>query len=284
MSKLFLKPTNTRSVNSDKKINKSLYLGIPYYILMTTLIILPFFIMILYAFSSTSSGIFNIEFTLNNFSKFFNEPVFIKTMFESLYLAAISTVITLLIGYPISYIITKLKPRTQVLMIALITSPMWINLLIRANALKQVTDMFFPKLMGTNFIIIFGNVYVFLPFMVLPIYTILSKLDKNLLESSADLGANPFQTFYKVILPLSLSGVISGCMMVFLPAATTLVIPKYLGDGKRTMIGQLIELKVIQAHDYGYAAAVSIVIGAILIGFIVLIKRFDKYNEVTDDE
>ena len=284
MAKLMLRNQTKGKGRKEKKVNSLTFLSSPYFIVLALLIVLPFFIMILYAFSSTSAGIFDIRFTLGNFQVFFEQKLYVLTMLESLYIAAMSTIVTLLIGYPVAYIMTKLKARHQVLMLALITSPMWINMLIRANALKQIVDMFFPKLLGTDFIIIVGNAYMFLPFMVLPIYTVLSKIDKSLLESSADLGAKPYQTFMKVVVPLSLSGVISGAMMVFLPAATTLVVPKYLGDGKRTFIGNLVEFAVMERHDYGYGAAVSIILGIILIIFVVLIKKFDKYGEVDSNE
>lgn len=274
----------SRKENTSKSKRDINVLGIPYYIILGTLIVLPFFIMVLYAFSSTSGSIFQIEFTLNNFQMFFSEKLFIEVMLESLYLAALSTIFTLLVAYPLAYFIIKTSKRTQALMIALVTSTMWINMLIRANALKQVTEMISPSLLGTNFIIVLGNVYMFLPFMVLPLYTVLSKIDKSLFESAADLGANPIQVFVRVVLPLSMSGVVSGSMMVFLPAATTLVIPKYLGDGKRVMIGKLIEDAVLQSHNYGYGAAVSIVIGLILIGFVLLLKKVDKYDEVLTNE
>lgn len=285
MAKLFYNnKAKEIKVKKEKKRKYSNLLGIPYYLILVFLIILPFFIMFLYAFSSTNSGIFEIKFTFNNFVVFFSEKSFITTMISSLYIAAVSTIATLLIGYPLAYVITKRTVKMQVLLLTLVTSPMWINMLIRANALKQITELFFPSLMSTNFIIVVGNVYMFLPFMVLPIYTILSKLDKSLLESSSDLGANGFQSFTKVILPLSLSGVVSGCMMVFLPAATTLVIPQVLGDGKVTMIGNLIEIAVFERHDYGYGAAISIIIGVILVGFIFVLKKVDKYSEVSDNE
>lgn len=281
-------PRNTISFNKTRKSVKNTkrksYLGIPYYVILFGLIVLPFIIMMLYAFSETNEGIFNIRFTLSNFTMFFIEKSFVRTMFESLYIAALATIATLFIAYPLAYLITTKKKGIQVLLISLITATMWVNLLISANALKQITEMFFPSLLGTNFILILGNVYIFLPYMVLPIYTVLSKLDKSLIESSYDLGANNIQTFVKVILPLSLSGVVTGSMMVFLPAATTLVIPKYLGDGKRTMIGNLIEDAVLLSHNYGYGAAVSIVIGLILVGFIILLKKVDKYEGGFDYE
>lgn len=281
MKKVILNNKRKVKVKNSKKVN---VLGIPYYFILYGLIVLPFIIMMLYAFSETSSSIFNIKFTLYNFKVFLNEKSFIITMFESLYLALISTIVTLLIGYPLAYLITTTSKKMQVLLISLITSTMWINMLISANALKQVTEMISIKLLGTNFIIVLGNTYMFLPYMVLPIYTVLSKMDKDLLESSLDLGANQFQTFKRVILPLSMSGVVSGAMMVFLPAATTLVIPKYLGDGKRTMIGNLIEDAVLLSHNYGYGASVSLIIGLILILFVVILKRVDKYRGVGENE
>lgn len=280
-AKLYIPSNKTKKVKDKKSSN---ILGLPYYMVLTVLTVIPFLIMILYAFSSSSESIFNIKFSLNNFQMFFSEKLFIKSMLESLYLAAMSTIATLIIGYPLAYIITQLSSRKQVLFISLITVTMWVNMLLSANALKTLTELIAPSLFATDFIIIVGNVYMFLPYMVLPIYTILSKIDKNLIESSYDLGANPVQTFRKVILPLSLSGVISGSMMVFLPAATTLVIPKYLGAGKRFLIGNLIENKVIQEGNYGYGSAISIVIGLILIGFIILIKRADKYEGVMEND
>ena len=280
-AKLYIPSNKTKNVKDKKSSN---ILGLPYYMVLTFLTVIPFLIMILYAFSSSSESIFNIKFSLNNFQMFFSEKLFIKSMLESLYLAAMSTIATLIIGYPLAYIITQLSSRKQVLFISLITVTMWVNMLLSANALKTLTELIAPSLFATDFIIIVGNVYMFLPYMVLPIYTILSKIDKNLIESSYDLGANPVQTFRKVILPLSLSGVISGSMMVFLPAATTLVIPKYLGAGKRFLIGNLIENKVIQEGNYGYGSAISIVIGLILIGFIILIKRADKYEGVMEND
>ncbi|NLK12644.1 MAG: ABC transporter permease, partial [Candidatus Phytoplasma sp.] len=209
--------------------------GLPYYILLAVLIVFPFSIMILYAFNNANTGVFQIQFSLSNFTDFLSQPIFIRTMMESMYLATISTLISLVIAYPLSYIIVRQSTKKQLLLILLLTAPMWINMLIRANGLKQIFSMVAPNLLGTDFAIITGMVYMYLPYMVLPIYTSLSKIDDSLYESSADLGANKLQTIRKVIIPLSLSGVMSGIMMVFLPAATTLVVPKYLGDGKRYM-------------------------------------------------
>lgn len=258
--------------------------GLPYYILLAVLIVFPFSIMILYAFNNANAGVFQIQFSLSNFTDFLSQPIFIRTMMESMYLATISTLISLVIAYPLSYIIVRQSTKKQLLLILLLTAPMWINMLIRANGLKQIFSMIAPDLLGTDFAIITGMVYMYLPYMVLPIYTSLSKIDDSLYESSADLGANKLQTIRKVIIPLSLSGVMSGIMMVFLPAATTLVVPKYLGDGKRYMIGNLIDEAILLKGNYGYGAAVSLILGILMMVLIYFIKKIDKYEEVLSNE
>lgn len=258
--------------------------GLPYYILLAVLIVFPFSVMILYAFNNANTGVFQIQFSLSNFTDFLSQPIFIRTMIESLYLAGISTFISLLIAYPLSYIIVRRSAKQQLFLILLLTAPMWINMLIRANGLKQIFSMVAPNLLGTDFAIITGMVYMYLPYMVLPIYTSLSKIDDSLYESSADLGANKLKTIRKVIIPLSLSGVMSGIMMVFLPAATTLVVPKYLGDGKRYMIGNLIDEAILLKGNYGYGAAISLILGILMMVFIYFIKKIDKYEEVLSNE
>jgi len=240
--------------------------------------------MILYSIQTERpSGVFTISFTFEHYISFFSEALFIRLMLESIYLAALSTILTLIIGYPLAYIISRSKPRKQLLLILLISAPMWINMLLRTRALQQVFEMVAPHLLGTNIAIIIGMTYVFLPFMVLPIYTVLSKIDDNLFESAADLGANKFQTIVRVIIPLSLTGILSGIMMVFLPAATTLVVPKYLGQG-RFLIGNLIENAMIQQGRFGYGSAIAIVLSLVIMALIYLMKKVDKYQGVNGND
>jgi len=273
------------SRNKKKKKRNVLtgYLGIPFYLLVVILIIIPIGLLMIYSFQvSDAKGTFSINFTLINFVNFFKEPSFLKTMGESLYIAGISTIFTLLIGYPLAYFISRTKRKNQSLLIILVTSPMWINMLLRANALQQLFDMINPKLIGSNFAIIVGMIYVFLPFMILPIYTSLSKIDYNLLEAASDLGANKTQKILKVVIPLSLSGVLSGIMMVFLPAATTLVIPKYLGKNKY-MIGNLIE-GYIKIGNIGGGAAISLILAIVMMTFVGLIRKIDNEKGIIDNE
>ncbi len=253
-------------------------LGIPYYVVLITLIVIPILMMALYSFQTERpSGVFTISFTLEHYISFFQEGLFVRLMIESLYLAFLATALTLVIGYPLAYYISMSKPRTRVLLILLISAPMWINMLLRTRALQQVFEMVAPDLLGSNLAIVIGMTYIFLPFMVLPIYTVLSKIDPALYESSADLGATRLQTIIRVIIPLSLSGILSGIMMVFLPAATTLVVPKYLGQG-RYLVGNLIENAMIQQGRFGYGSAIAIILALLIMASLYMIKRVDKYQ------
>lgn len=257
-------------------------MGIPYNLILLLLIIIPFAIMIIYSFNG-GTGAFQINFTLSHYLNFFKNIPYLTTMLESLYLAILTTIFALIVAYPLAYFIVKQKPKTQVLMMMLVTSPMWINMLIQVNAIKQIMLMVAPQLEGTRFIIVLGMVYMFLPFMLLPIYTSISKIDSNLFESSADLGANNLQTLRRVIIPLSMPGVLSGITIVFLPAATTIIVAEYLGKGQKYLIGNLIEELIVNNGRYGYGAAIAIVVVLIMLGLIYLTKKTNKYQEVADE-
>ncbi len=259
------------------------FLGIPYQALIIVLIMIPIFLMLLYSFQSReTSQTFTLIFTLDNYLRFINEPIFVGLMAESIGLAFVATLVSLVIGYPLAYIISKSHTKTKTLLILLITAPMWINMLLRTKALEQVLLMLAPDLIGTNLAIIVGMTYVYLPFMVLPIYTVLSKIDVSLYESASDLGANKLQTLIKVVIPLSISGVLSGIMMVFLPSATTLVVPKYLGAG-RFLIGNLIENAMISQGDFGYGSSIALLMAGLILVFLYAIKKVDKYTEGGDE-
>ncbi|MFU8792862.1 MAG: ABC transporter permease [Acholeplasmataceae bacterium] len=278
---ILIKPKNKPS---KKKWSTETILGIPYVILLVGMILIPILMMVLYSFQEERiTGVFTIRLTLEHYYSFLSEGQFVSLMLDSLYLAAVSTLITLAIGYPLAYIISRSQPRIQLLLILLITAPMWINMLLRTRALQQVFEMVGPNFLGTDFAIIVGMVYIFLPFMVLPIFTVLNKIDPNLFESAADLGANKLQTIVKVIIPLSLTGILSGIMMVFLPAATTLVVPKYLGKG-RYLIGNLIENAMIQQGRFGYGSAIAIVLSLVIMAFLYVIKKTDKYQGVNQND
>lgn len=266
----------TNNKKKIKDVNKVLNnsLSIPYLVLLFILIIIPLIMMILYSFNQQTST-FEINFSGANYAKVFTSKIIIKTIFESVLIALLVTLVTLFISYPLAYNITKLKKHNKVLVLSLLTAPMWINTLIKVFSLKQLFSIFFQDLLGSNIAIIIGLSYIYLPYMVLPIFTVLQAMDKSYIEAASDLGANKFKTFTSTILPLSIPGVISGILMVFLPSSTSLVVPKYLGRGKY-LIGHLIEQTIIKNGSYGEGAAIAIIFTLIMMSIILLIKILDK--------
>ncbi len=274
------------------KIKSSQLLGIPYYLLLIVLIIIPLVLILFYAVLVKEENMF-YRFTLQYFKEFFVEQSYLKTLASSISLAVITTLICLFLGYPLAYIASKLKAKRQTLIILLVTAPMWINMLILTYAWKQLFEMLDPVVfgeefiskfgLGSNFAIVIGMVNIFLPFMIIPIYSVLSKIDPHLYEASADLGASGFKTFMKVTLPLSLGGVLSGITMVLLPAATTIVIPKILGKGKY-MIGTLIEDRFFNAGNWGQGSAIGLILSVIIMVLMFLTKKADKTRIIDKDE
>ncbi|MDY0075296.1 MAG: ABC transporter permease [Acholeplasmataceae bacterium] len=271
---------------AKKKRKLENYLSIPYYFVLIILVVIPIFLLIVSSFQyDNASGIFPISFTFSHYLDFLKATAFVRAMTSSLWIAAATTIVTLLIGYPLAYFITRMKLRSQMTMLLLINAPMWINMLLRVRALEQIIRMLFPFLIDSFSGVVIGLVYVYLPFMVLPIYAVLSKIDPNLMESAADLGASRFKTLIKVIIPLSLSGVLSGILMVFLPAATTIIIPQYLAPSQNIyMIGTLIEKSIINNGRIAYASAVAIVLSIVILGIVYYIKKLDKYKGVNSNE
>lgn len=259
-----------------RKIKPIELIGWPYYLILFIFIVIPLILIVFYSVTENVNNLY-YEFTFKYFTMFFKESAFVKVMRDSIGLALITTAITLVIGYPLAFIISRQNAKRQALLILIITAPMWINMLIRVHAWKQIFAMISPNIIGSNLAIVIGMVYVFLPFMVLPIYTVLSKIDPLLYEASADLGSNSFKTFIKVTLPLSVGGVMSGITMVLLPAATTIVIPKTLGEGKY-LIGNLIEDRFLKAGNWSYGSAIGIVLAIIIMLMVVVTKRLDKHK------
>lgn len=261
----------------------------PYCIVLFVLTFIPMLLIFLYAFITQGTSIVTMNFTFENFIKFF-DPVFITVLVRSFVLGIITTTICLLIGYPVAYVISNCKEKTQTLLILLITFPTWINLLMRTYALISLLSnkglinellLYFNlptlNLLYTDFAVILGMVYNFLPFMILPIYTVLTKMDYSLQEASNDLGANPLMTFIKITLPLSLGGILTGVTMVFLPAVSSFVIPKLLGGGQYALIGSFIEQQFIKIGNWHFGSAISLILTVIVLIFMALIYMLEKY-------
>lgn len=257
-------------------------------------IVFPLFLILAHAFSA-NTDLADFVFTLDNFSRFF-EPLYVKILITSLVLAGVSTIFCLLIGYPVAYIISQMKEKVRNNMILVFIIPMWMNFLLRTYAWltllgnKGLINKFIGlfgwgpwDLMYNSKAIMIGMVYNFLPFMVLPIYTVLLKMDKKLIEAAKDLGANDFEVFIKVILPLSLPGIYTGITMVFIPAISTFVVPNLLGGNNFYLIGNLIEKQFTFTGDWGFGSAISVILIVIMLLILLLPKLFNgkiKTNEI----
>lgn len=244
-------------------------------------IILPLILIFLYSFNGSGSIAFeNFSFSLDNYSRFFS-PLYLKMFAISILIAILTTVICLLLAYPIAYIISKKDEKTAQIFLFIFIMPMWINLLLRTygwisllgrngmlNRFLTIFNLGPLNMMYTLTAVIVGMVYEFLPFMVIQIYNALKKVDSNLIEAALDLGANKKEIFKKVIFPLSLPGVYTGIIMVFIPAISTFVISNLLGGQKVYMIGNLIDQQFTFTGNWGFGSATAIIL--ILILFIAL--------------
>lgn len=263
----------------------------PYILWTFLLIVIPMFMIVLYAFGGSGNAVLTFSFTLENIHKFI-EPTYLNVFYRSLQLGILTTVICLVMGYPLAYIFSKMDEQIQDLMILLVTVPMWINMLLRTyawmnllsdngivNSLLGLLGIEPISMMYTDFSVTIGMVCNFLPFMIIPIHTSLHKMDKSLIEAANDLGANGFQTFYKVIFKLSIPGVLNGVVMVFLMAISTFVIPKLLGGGQYTLIGNLIESQFVSVGDWNFGSAISLILAVIIIFFMRIMKKIDPQEE-----
>ena len=260
------------------------YLASPYVVWSMIFIVLPLFLIVFFGFTKEENG--QYIFSLENFQRVM-DPIFFKVFARSLWLALVSTILCILIGYPTAYIISKAKVSRQGILILLFILPMWMNFLLRTYAWMAIlgkngfintiltTLGFNPiNILYTNTAVLLGMVYNFLPFMVLPIYTILSKMDKDLINAAKDLGANSYQVFTKVILPLSIPGIASGTTMVFMPAVSTFVISKLLGGGKVMLVGNLIEQQFMTVGDWHFGSAVSIFMMILILLSMAFMNKF----------
>ena len=288
------------------KNNRLSRFAIPYVGWMTLFVVLPILMVVIYAFSSAAGG-----FTLENFSRMGTYTVVFTRSFK---LALIATLICLMIGYPISYMMSKEGPRFQRVAMVLIMLPMWMNFLLRTYSWMSILEnngflnqlfrniglidlynsiamhfsanpaQYVPidhfQMINTQGAVVLGMVYNYLPFMILPIYSVIVKLDRSLIEAARDLGANTLQVFRRVILPLSLPGVLSGITMVFVPSVSTFAISKMLGGGSELLLGDLIELQFFGgAYNPQLGAAISLVMMVIVVACMVLMNRFGEGEE-----
>ena len=287
--------------------SKRSWLATPYVIWMALFTVIPIIMMVVYAFTQeivvdAETGEKAVRFTMDNFAQMGSYTVVFLRSFK---LALVSTAVCLLIGYPVAYLMAKEGPRFQKIAMALIMLPMWMNFLLRTYAWMSIlentgllnrlfkaiglidlvnhimgTNMQFFPMINTQGAVVLGMVYNYLPFMILPIYSVIVKLDHSLIEAARDLGANSVQVFRRVILPLSLPGVLSGITMVFVPSVSTFAISKMLGGGTEMLLGDLIEQQYMGgAYNPYLGAAISLVMMVIVVICMVVMNRFGEGEE-----
>lgn len=272
-------------------------LALPYIIWAVFMLVLPMGLIGLYSVMEHGNSIISFSFTLEHYVKFFTDPDFLLILWRSLLIAVKTTLICLLLGYPVAYFIAKSKEKVQNALILCITLPMWINMLVRTYAwigmlsegglIQKVLQIFGlgnTDLLYTEGAVLLGMVYNFLPFMILQIQTSLSKMDNSLLEASADLGASPFQTFRRITLPLSLPGVINGITLVFLPAVSSFFIPKLLGGGRYFLIGNMIENQFITVGEWNFGSAISMIMAVIMMLLMMVVRKVEIRNQGGKEE
>ena len=267
-------------------------LAVPYIAWAVMMLVFPMLLIVLYSFAEPGNSIVSFSLTIDHYVKFFTDPDFLIILWRSLVIALKTTVICLLIGYPVAYFISRCNERIQNVLTLSITLPTWINALVRTYAwigllseggLVQRIFEFFGfgggELLYTEGAVLLGMVYNFVPFMILQINTSLCKMDHSLLEASADLGGTPVQTFLKVTFPLSLPGVINGITLVFLPAVSSFFIPKLLGGGQYFLIGNLIENQFITVGEWNFGSAISVIMAIIMMLLMMLVRNVEQRNQ-----
>ena len=266
-------------------------LAAPYIVWAVIMLLLPMLLIVLYAFTDTGNEILTFRFTLDNFIKFFTDPDFLLVLWRSIKIAFKTTVICVLLGYPIAYFIAFSSDKVRNMLILAITLPTWINMLVRTYAwigllsdggifqqIFGILGLGYTERLYTEGAVLIGMVYNFIPFMILQINTSLSKMDRSLADASHDLGADGIQTFLRVTLPLSLPGVVSGISLVFLPAVSSFSIPKLLGGGQFFLIGNVIENQFITVGEWNFGSSISLIMALIMMATMYLIRKLDAYS------
>ncbi len=263
-------------------------LTIPYIVWMIVLVAVPTLLIMLLAISDLD--IFNLgafSFTLDEFAELKRPEIRIATI-NSIRLSSLATSLCLLIGYPVAYYLANSPSKNKTFFVSLLIIPVWSNMLLRIIAWEK---LFYPNsilndffnigldLIGKDIAIIIGMLSMYLPFMILPIYSVLEKMDKSLIEASKDLGANNVSTFIKITLPLSLSGVVSGIIMTLLPAMTAFALPERLSGGNTLLIGNIIEDYFVKSGNINLGSLISIILMIFIIVLFIIVVRFDKEGE-----
>jgi len=251
------------------------YLSLPYILFFIFFVIAPLFLIVYYAFTDKATG----NISINNLIKFISDSTNLDVLVISLTYGVINTFLCLLIGYPIAYFLADKKINKSAVMLTLFIMPMWINFVIRTGATRDLLNWI--GLSGGTYpevATIIGLVYNYLPFTILPLYTTMLKMDRSQIEASKDLGANPFQTFIKVIIPMTMPGIISGATMVFMPTISSYVISDILSEYNVVLFGSYIDLYFNQS-DWNFGSFMALIMLLLILVSVAITRKFSKDDE-----
>ena len=265
---------------------KTKWVSAPYLVWMTVFIAVPLLMIAVFAFTSYDGG-----FTIKNIQ---DVGQYANIFFRSIWLSVIATAICLVMAYPVSFILSRMEKHRQATMLMIVMLPMWMNFLLRTyawmtllgnngviNHLLGLMGIGPLKLINTSGAVVLGMVYNYLPFMILPLYSVMVKIDKSVIEAASDLGCSSFATLFRVIVPLSLPGITSGITMVFVPAISTFIISRMLGGGSNLLIGDLIEMQFLgNAYNPHLGAAISLVLMVIILVIMTVMNQFSPDDQV----
>ena len=258
----------------------------PYLVWMVVFILVPLLMIAFFAFT-TEDGAFTLE-NISDVGQYAN--IFVR----SIWLALIATVICLVVAYPVAYILSRMEKHKQGTMLMIVMLPMWMNFLLRTyawmtllgnngiiNYLLGLVGLGPVKMINTSGAVVLGMVYNYLPFMILPLYSVMVKIDKSLIEAASDLGCNSAKVLFKVVVPLSVPGITSGVTMVFVPAISTFIISRMLGGGSNLLIGDLIEMQFLgNSYNPHLGAAISLVLMVIILVIMTVMNQFSPDDQV----
>ncbi len=267
-------------------MKKLKFFAAPYLVWMIVFITVPLLMVAYFAFTNDDGG-----FTLEHVA---NVGQYANIFIRSIWLAIIATVICLIISYPLAFMLSRMKKHHQGTMLMIVMLPMWMNFLLRTyawmtllgnngiiNYLLSLVGLGPLKLINTEAAVVLGMVYNYLPFMILPLYTVMVKIDKSVLEAASDLGANSWKTILRVVVPLSVPGIMSGITMVFVPAISTFIISRMLGGGSNLLIGDLIEMQFLgNSYNPHLGAGISLVLMVIVLLIMTIMNQFNGDDQI----
>lgn len=251
------------------------YLSLPYILFFVFFVIAPIFLIVFYAFTDKNTG----AFSFNNVIKFFNDSTNVNVLIISLTYAILNTLLCLLIGYPVAYFLADKKINKSAILVTLFIMPMWINFVIRTGATRDLLNWLnisggtYPELAT-----LIGLVYNYLPFTILPLYTTMLKMDRSQIEASKDLGANGFQTFTKVVIPLTMPGIVSAATMVFMPTISSYVISDILSEYNVVLFGTYIDLYFNQ-NDWNFGSFMALIMLVLILLSVAITRKFSSDDE-----